>query len=96
MNKANVSRILSASIFPLLCSVCVQASAQVQQTKITENLQFGLNLLVAACVVIFTGFFVMAGIEIGARHKRLIDIWHLLVGAGIAAGAGVYAAQFVK
>ncbi|MYN24800.1 hypothetical protein [Duganella levis] len=96
MNKLPASRRLSASIFAVLYSACISASAQVQQTKITENLQFGLNLLIAACVVVFTTFFVIAGIEIGARHKRVIDVWHLLVGAGISAGAGVYAAQFVN
>jgi uncharacterized BrkB/YihY/UPF0761 family membrane protein len=90
------ARRVSAIIVAISCSVCISAAAQVQDSKVTDDLQWALNLLIAACVVIFTALFIFAGIEIASKHKRLIDIWHIIVGAGIAASAGVYASQFVK
>jgi len=77
-----------------LALLCVQLSAQAQIDKINKNLEYGKDALIGACVVIMTGLLAHAGIEIASRHKRVMDVWHILVGAGIV-GAAATAAAFL-
>jgi len=83
-----------------LCGIAqllVPLAAQAQvDSRINKNLTYAKDLAVGACVVIFTAMLIYAGIEIAARHKRILDVWPILVGAGIAGSAALMATYFVS
>ena len=77
----------------LLLPLAVHAQVD---SRINKNLTYAKDLAVGACVVIFTAMLIYAGIEIAARHKRILDVWPILVGAGIAGSAALMATYFVS
>ena len=79
----------------LLAPLAVNAQMDLSN-RLVKNLNYGKDLGVAACVVIFTALLIYAGVEVAARHKRVLDVWPILVGAAIAGSAGVAAAFLVS
>ncbi|WP_373987798.1 TrbC/VirB2 family protein [Duganella sp. BuS-21] len=76
----------------LLLVICDHALAQDGEFKVTQNLNWAKAILISAALIVFTGLTIFAGIEIASRKKQLLDVWHILVGAGISGAAAVIAA----
>lgn len=80
-----------------LMLIGLAASAQVSTIpKVGRNMQIVLEVVFGLSVVTFTILFVWCGIEIGARHRKLIDVWQPIAGATVAGCAAVVAALLIN
>lgn len=77
-----------------LLFACQSAAAQIP--KIDRNLQIVVTTITGVCVIIFTILIIKAGIEIGYHHRKIVDIWPIITGAGITGSAAVVAAMLVN
>lgn len=78
----------------LLLAACHPAYAQI--AKMTRNADFVYATIAGLCVAVFSVLVVIAGIEIGARHRKLLDIWHIVVGAAVSGSGAVIAATMIN
>jgi len=85
-------RILTASLMGIIWST----TASAQMESLNRNLTWVQTALTAACVLIFTCLIIFVGVQIAARHAKLMDLWHIILGASLAGGAVGIAALLVK
>lgn len=83
-------RQISAAALLLACG-----DAYAQIAKVEENFNYVQAAIISIAATIITIMIMVAGIEVAARHRKLMEVWPIVLGAGLVAAAAGIAAYFV-
>jgi hypothetical protein len=77
----------------LMVATCTPAHAQFE--KMTRNFNWVYATVAGLAVIVFSVLIVAAGFEVGIRHRKLMDVWPIVVGAALSGSGAVVAALLI-